>query len=150
MKVQTIMVTHPVVLGERDRLDLADDIMTLGRIRHIPVVRGEVVVGVLSQRDLFRAAASTALKLNRGAQHTWLERVPVGDVMSTPVITTSPDTDVREVVAKMLKQKIGCVPIVSPDGRLVGLVSESDCLRVLHRILETASTRQELAELQIA
>jgi acetoin utilization protein AcuB len=59
--VREIMMRGPVTLGREDTLDLADDIMNLGRIRHLPVLDGERVVGVVSQRDLFRSAFVAAL-----------------------------------------------------------------------------------------
>lgn len=147
MRVRDVMVPDPVTLNEEDHLDLADDIMALGRIRHLPVARDGVVIGLVSQRDLFRAAASSALRLRRPAQHTWLERILVRDVMSVPPITTEPDADVRQVVAVMLEKKIGCLPVVSSEGQLVGLVSETDCLRILKRILDNADTQRQIGEL---
>jgi acetoin utilization protein AcuB len=147
MRIRDIMATEPVTVSEDDHLDLADDIMTLGRIRHLPVVRAGVVVGVLSQRDLFRAAASSALQLRRVAQHEWLRKLAVRGVMSAPPITVTPDVEVRHAVDLMLDGKIGCLPVVGPGGRLMGLVSESDCLRALKRILDDTSVRQAMAEL---
>src|SRR5438552_8566467 len=63
MYVRDLMRREVVTLDVADKLDLADDIMHLGRIRHLPVVSGERVVGILSQRDLFRAAVSSLLQL---------------------------------------------------------------------------------------
>jgi acetoin utilization protein AcuB len=148
MKVRDVMSTEPVTLAEHDRLDLADDIMTLARIRHLPVVRGDRVVGILSQRDLFRAAASSALHLRRTAQQAWLEKMAVHEMMSSPPVTTPPDADIQEAVETMLARRIGCLPVVAADGRLMGLLSESDCLRVLKRILDSAGVRQHMGELE--
>jgi CBS domain-containing protein len=147
MKVRDIMTTEPVTVAEDDRLDLAEDIMVLARIRHLPVVHAGTVVGVLSQRDLFRAAASSALQLRRVAQQEWLGKIAVRSVMSAPPVTTSADTDIREAVDVMLTARIGCLPVVGTGGRLMGLVSETDCLRALKRILDSAGVRQALVEL---
>ena len=149
LKVRDVMIREPATLNEDDCLDLADDIMTLGRIRHLPVTRDGAVVGVLSQRDLFRAAASSSLRLRRTAQHAWLEKIPAKSVMSAPAVTISPDADVSEAVGEMLTRRIGCMPVTTADGDLVGLVSETDCLRVLKRILENARVRQEIGELRM-
>jgi CBS domain-containing protein len=147
MRVRDVMARDPVTLNENDRLDLADDIMTLGRIRHLPVIRDDMVIGIISQRDLFRAAASSSLQLRRTAQHTWLERIGVRDMMSTPAITVLPEADIREAIDIMVRKRIGCLPVVTDEGRCVGLLSETDCMRVLAKILENASTRQQMAEL---
>jgi len=149
VKVRDVMIREPVTLHENDSLDLADDIMVLGRIRHLPVINEGVVVGVLSQRDLFRAAASSKLHLRRAAQQAWLGKIPTRAVMTAPAVTTTPDTDMRDVVAEMLRRKIGCMPVVDPDGQLVGLVSETDCLRVLERILASGQLRQHIDELHM-
>lgn len=149
VKVRDVMIHQPVTLHENDSLDLADDIMVLGRIRHLPVVNDGVVTGVLSQRDLFRAAASSSLRLQRAAQQTWLEKIPTKSVMAKPPVTTTPDADMADVVAEMLRRKIGCMPVVDSDGRLEGLVSETDCLRMLARILESGQVRQHLEELSM-
>jgi CBS domain-containing protein len=149
LKVRNVMIREPATLDEDECLDLADDIMTLGRIRHLPVTKDGAVVGVLSQRDLFRAAASSSLRLLRAAQHAWLEKIPAKAVMSAPAVTISPDADVSEVVGEMLARKIGCMPVTTADGALVGLVSETDCLRVLKHILDNARLRQEIGELNM-
>jgi CBS domain-containing protein len=146
MLVRDLMETEVVVLRSEDRLDLADDIMRLGRIRHLPVTRGDLVVGILSQRDLFRAAASSLLQLRRVAERDWFAAIPVATVMTTPVITVAPTCPVATAVERMLAHRIGCLPVVE-DERLVGLLSETDCLRHLIQVLEIADTREALPEL---
>lgn len=123
-------------LGEH--LDLASDIMTLGRIRHMPVMSGTRLVGVLSQRDLFRAAVSSALDFRPEAQRGWLSKIRVEDAMTGDVITARPDWTIRQAVDVMVEKQIGCLPVVE-EGRLIGLLSETDCLRLLGRILAQAN-----------
>lgn len=137
MDVGAVMRTELVTLASDERLDVASDIMTLGRIRHIPVVRGTEVVGILTQRDLYRAAISSALDLRPAAEREWLAKIPVAEVMTRPVVTAPPDLPVRDAVRLMLERRIGCLPIVR-SGQLVGLVSESDCLALLARLLAPA------------
>ncbi len=146
MHLREIMRTEVVTLSETDHLDLADSIMRLGRIRHIPVVAGERVVGIVSQRDLYRAALSTALHLRPAAEREWLAKIPIREVMVRSVITATPDTGVREAVERMLAHKIGCLPIVE-GGRLVGLVSETDFLQLLVRLWDLAEARRGLPPL---
>jgi len=128
------MRTEVVTLDQSDDLRLADDIMRLGRIRHMPVTSGGRLVGILSQRDLFRAAVSSVLRLKATEEREWLASVPVKDVMVTEIVMASPEAPIREAVHLMLERKIGCLPVVE-EGRLVGLLSESDCLRLLGRFL---------------
>lgn len=147
MRVGDLMQGEVVTLDAKDRLDLADSLMRLGRIRHIPVLADGKLVGVVSQRDLFRAALSTVLCLRPAAEREWLAKIPVREVMSAPVITATPDMPLRAAVQLMLDHKIGCLPVVR-DGELVGLISETDCLRYLARLLDLWDTKQELPGLE--
>jgi CBS domain-containing protein len=148
MYVGDLMERHVVTLAASDNLSLADDIMRLGRIRHMPVVSGERLVGILSQRDLFRFAISSALHLRPAAEREFLRHIVVREAMTAPVITVAPVTSIRAAVGVMTDKRIGCLPVVD-DGRLVGLLSESDCMRYLARLLDNAQTRQSLPELRV-
>lgn len=146
MYVSDLMQREVVTLEAADSLDLAEDIMRLGRIRHMPVVAEGRLVGILSQRDLFRAAVSSVLKLQRSAEREWLAKIPVRDVMTAEVVTIGPGASLAEAVQLMLERRIGCLPVVE-DGRLVGLLSESDCLRHLARLLDISEAKSRLPEL---
>ena len=150
MRVRDLMQPDVVTLRSADTLDLADDIMRLGRIRHLPVVDdGGRVVGILSQRDLFRAALSSLLQLGRRAEQEFLAKVPVGAAMTPGVFTIGPDASVRSAVRLMLDRKIGCLPVVA-DGKLIGLLGESDCLRHLEIVLDIVHDKGLLPELPAA
>jgi CBS domain-containing protein len=113
------------------------------RIRHMPVLEGETLVGILSQRDLFRAAISSVLQLRPAAERQWLARIPVREVMTKRVFSVAPTATIRDAVIEMLDKRIGCLPVVQ-DGKLVGLLSESACMRYLARLLDIAETKQQL------
>ena len=136
-QVRDVMSPEVVTLMAEDHLDLASDIMTLGRIRHMPVVSGDRLVGMLTQRDLFRAAISSVLALRPSAERGWLGKIRVGEVMTEEVITAQPDWTIRRAVDVMLDKKIGCLPVVEHD-RLIGILSETDCLHLLARVLTRA------------
>jgi CBS domain-containing protein len=102
--------------------------MSLGRIRHLPVLDEGRVVGVVSQRDLFRSALAVALGYGERAQKTLLKTLPVKEVMSEPAITIAPDATIQEATRLMLEHKIGCLPVVE-GHTLVGIVTETDLLR---------------------
>ena len=85
MYVRELMQSDVVILSSTDSLGLADDIMRLGRIRHMPVVDEQHVVGILSQRDLFRAAISSVLEFRPTAEREWLAQIRVGELMTSPV-----------------------------------------------------------------
>lgn len=130
MKVRDLMVTDVTTVGRNDTLTLADDLMTSKRIRHLPVLENGRLVGIVTQRDLFHAGLSTAMGFGQKAQKEFLVTVPVKEVMNNEVVTIGPDEDVKVAARKMLESKIGCLPVVE-DGKLLGLLSESDLLRVV-------------------
>jgi CBS domain-containing protein len=123
-----IMIKDPVTLESSDILDLASDIMNLGRVRHLPVLENGRLVGVLSQRDLFHSALVTALGLRPKQSRELLKGIRVREVMSAPVITIRPDAGVKEAARIMIDKKLGCLPVVENDT-LIGLLTESDILR---------------------
>lgn len=133
--VRDLMESEVVTLKGDDHLDLANDIMRLGRIRHMPVVSGGRLVGVLSQRDLFRAAVSCVLTFSASVEREWLGKIRVDEVMAAPAIAALPEWSIEQAVEMMLDKKIGCLPVVDGED-LVGLVSETDCLRLLARVLQ--------------
>ena len=146
MYVRDMMRREVVTLEATDKLDLAEGIMRLGRIRHLPVVDGDRVVGLLSQRDLFRATVSSLLQLRGDAEREWLATISVRDVMTTHVFTVAPSVSLRAAVHLMIGERIGCLPVVE-DDKLVGLISESDCLVHLAHLLDIAAERDQLPEL---
>jgi CBS domain-containing protein len=135
--VRDAMSVEVVTLRAGDHLDLANDIMTLGRIRHMPIVSGERLVGLLTQRDLFRAAVSSVLAFRPAAEREWLAKIRVAEVMTKEVSTAHPDWTIRQAVDVMVDKRIGCLPVVDGD-HLVGLLSETDCLRLLAQMLARA------------
>ena len=134
LRVRDIMIHEVTTLKRNDKLTLANDIMQLGRIRHLPVLDDEAdqLVGIVSQRDLFRGALARALGYGQHAQRKVLEALLVKEVMSTDVLTTTPDTPLVEAARVLMERKIGCLPVVQ-DGHLVGIVTEADFVAMVAR-----------------
>lgn len=126
--VGAIMTRAPQTIDRNQSLATADRLVAGSRIRHLPVVDGERVVGVLSQRDLLQAALSQALGYGSVGRARVLGSIPVKEVMSEPVVTVEADTPIRDAARLMVSRKIGCLPVVA-GGALVGLVTESDVVR---------------------
>lgn len=128
-RVADIMQTKVVTITAGERLSTVEDIMRLGRVRHMPVVRGGELVGVVSERDLLRASLSNLHAVGAEERRAFLHVVEIGEVMSHPPIVIRGDATVEEAAAEMADKKIGCLPVVDADGHLVGLVTETDLLR---------------------
>jgi CBS domain-containing protein len=127
LTVEELMTTNVVTLTSKDTLGEADVEMKLADIRHLPIVdERHRVVGIVSNRDILRAVGRSG----KG------QGVRVVDVMTREPFTISPDRPARDAARIMLEQKIGSVPVVSEDGRLVGILTETDFLAVAHDLLE--------------
>ena len=128
MTVRDFMAKNPQVLGRNETLDLADDIMTMGRIRHLPILDDGELVGIISQRDMFRSAAVTALGFLEDTQKALIKTIRIKEIMTEKVVTISPDATVKDAARVMLDKKIGCLPVL--EGRkLIGIITETDILR---------------------
>ena len=131
--VRKIMMGSPVTLTPDDTLDLANNVISLGRIRHIPVVEKGKLVGLLSERDLIGAAANRIFGLNQKSKSALLKTELVKNIMKKRLVTVTPDTPIKDAARLMADKKIGCVPVISA-GALVGLVTTTNVLRYLESI----------------
>ena len=146
MKVKDLMRTHVVTLHFTDALSVAEDIMSMGRIRHLPVLDGSnTVVGIVTQRDLYKASISSVLGFNRTKEHEWLGKVKVQDIMTKTVTMIGPEAGIVDAVDKMVTEKIGCLPVVDPQGKLMGLLTETDCLRCFGDLLKMGTFKDTLS-----
>ncbi len=117
--VGDLMSTALLYLHERDTLEQASMSMKAAQVRHIPVVdSGGRVVGILSDRDILRS-------LSEGE----LDR-PVTTAMTPEVLTVTPETPAALAARLMLENKFGSLPVVGDGGDLVGIITETDFLRL--------------------
>jgi CBS domain-containing membrane protein len=129
--IRDVMQTKIHTLRRNDKLLVADDLMKQARIRHLPVLDEDgALVGIVSQRDLFRGALLRTLGYGGRAEERMLNTVLVKEAMREPVRTISSDAPLRAAAALMLEHRIGCLPVVD-GGKLVGIVSESDLLQLV-------------------
>ena len=128
MLVKDVMKIQLVTLNADSKLGFANDIMYLGRIRHLPVVKGETVAGILTQRDLYRASL-TSILTNWKENKEFLDSIKVSEVMTKNVITVSPDATIEEAAQIMIDKKVGGLPVVKEKNKLVGLITETDVLQ---------------------
>ncbi len=127
--IADVMQTKIVTISAGERLSTVEDIMTLGGVRHMPVVRGGRLVGVVYERDLLRVSLSKHNQNGSDARRAFLHAVEIERVMSSPPIVISQDAAVEDAARVMADHKIGCLPVVDCGDRLVGMVTETDLLR---------------------
>ncbi|MEE8430295.1 MAG: CBS domain-containing protein [Candidatus Desulfatibia sp.] len=128
MKVRDIMTTEVVTLKVDEELSLASDIMTLARIRHLPIIEGDRLVGIISQRDLFKASLDSVMGYDYGEARDHLKTVTIKEVMNEEIITIGPDTEIHEAGQLLIENKIGCLPVIQGNA-LLGMVTETDILQ---------------------
>lgn len=137
LTVAEIMTPEPYTLTPAHSLRDAAELMRDHHIRHIPLLREDGgIVGIVSQRDVLAASHSSLALEPAGDGVDDVEScVALESVMSSPVLTVSVDERLIAVAARLRRQRIGCMP-VTRDGRLVGVISDSDFLEVSMVLLE--------------
>jgi acetoin utilization protein AcuB len=126
MQVADIMTRNPITGRADHTVGEVLEVMLDKDIRHLPIVAGQELIGMVSDRDL-RVFSRDAMSDAAGARARLM--TPVGKVMSGDVVTVETEDDIDEVIELMVESKIGAVPVVDPDGALVGIVSTIDVLR---------------------
>jgi CBS domain-containing membrane protein len=120
------MTQEVLSVEQNQKLATADDVMRLGRVRHVLVVDEEGgLQGVVSQRDLFHGGLLRALGYGTRAKQQALESLLVKDAMKADPITTTPEASLESAACLMAKHKIGCLPVLEV-GRVVGILTEGD------------------------
>jgi acetoin utilization protein AcuB len=132
MIAEDVMSDNPASIREDATLGEAVEVLLGAEFRHLPVVRGTELVGMISDRDvrslitprLFDVAALEELKSRYDDR--------VAELMSTDVVKVYPATDLGEVIDRMLDEHVGALPVVDADtGALLGIVSYVDVLRAM-------------------
>lgn len=128
--VRDVMTHDVVTLGRNDSLRSADDVMRLGRIRHLVVLDDEgKLAGIVSQRDLFHGGLIRALGYGSHARAKALDSLLVKEAMRTEVITTTPDTPLAEAAKLLIQHKIGCLIVLDGD-KIAGILTEGDFVKM--------------------
>ena len=124
------LMTRPVhTLHRTANLAEVNALMERVRIRHVPITEdGDVLVGLVTHRDLLRRAMGGGETLPESIRGPYLRSLPVRDMMQSKLVTTGPDVPLVEAARLMVENKFGCLPVVQ-DGRLVGILTESDFVR---------------------
>lgn len=128
MNVSDLMTSSPITGDPQMPVLEARQLMAAKRIRHLLVMDGAKLVGIVTDRDIRLNMPSPATSLSIWELNYLIARMTVSSVMTKKLITVGPRQDAREATLLMLDNKIGALPIVD-QGRLVGIVTETDLLR---------------------
>jgi CBS domain-containing protein len=131
MRVRDIMTQNPIVIEPNTTVPAAIAVMRQHKIRHLPVVENGRLVGVISRGDLREASMSASINADQYELHFMLDRLTVGKLMTRKVFTITPDALLFHAAELMTENKIAGLPVVDEKGGVVGIVTESDLLRML-------------------
>ena len=134
MRVKDIMSTNVVKVDEKTLVGDARNIMEAHRIRRLPVMRKDKLVGLVTKHMLLEAAPSPATSLSIWEVHYLLSKMTAKDIMVEHPDTISPDMPVEEALQLGQEKGYGGF-LVMEKGRLVGVVTESDIVRVMTKVL---------------
>lgn len=126
MKVKDLMVTRLITIDARKSIGHALVLMQEHNIRRLPVVEGKKLLGIIVQHDIEIAIRRPEVILE----------TPVDWIMTKYPITTSPETDLTDVIDLMVANKISALPVLA-EGKLVGLISEIDILKLIGKMLRS-------------
>ncbi|WP_179348074.1 CBS domain-containing protein [Winogradskyella pacifica] len=129
--VSTIMSTKIITLKKDDDLETAELLFKRHKIRHIPVVKDEAIIGMLSYTDLLRISFADAVDETETEIETLVYNMfTIEQVMAKNVITVSSDASIKDVALILAQKEFHALPVVD-DGRLVGIVTTTDLINYL-------------------
>ncbi|MBF0524903.1 MAG: CBS domain-containing protein [Deltaproteobacteria bacterium] len=131
MLVKAWMSTDLISVDENTSMMKASQIMKENNIRRLPVMKGDRLVGILTDRDGKAASPSKATTLDMHELYYLLSELKVRDIMTKNLVTISPEETVEKAAVKMLEHRISGLPVVNEQGKLVGMLSQGDVFRVL-------------------
>lgn len=129
------MTPNPVTVSPEESLMEALQLMRLRKIRRIPVVSGDRLVGLLTEGDLKRAEPST-LSDTQENFNAVMEGTQVNRIMIENLVTTSPDSPVIDAARILFRSRYGALPVLE-GGKLVGMLTDHDLIGALVKLLET-------------
>ena len=145
MLVEKRMKRDPVRVSPEDSFRHAMTLIRQKGIRHLPVVEGDRLVGIVTDRDIRQASPSPATSLEVHELHYLLEKVKVSEIMTKRVHTVTPDTPIEEAARLMITHKIGGLPVLH-EGKLAGIITETD---ILTAFVDVMGIQQKRARLEL-
>jgi acetoin utilization protein AcuB len=146
MRISDLMTTKVFTVEPQDLIDRVFFLIHYEKIRHLPVVEKGKLVGIVSDRDLYKALGpksnSNSIESSKDQTELHVIAKKVQHIMHRAVITVDPDSYASEAAALMVEHKIGAVPVVK-DNKLIGIVSSTDILRVFAKIEHANEKRLE-------
>ncbi|TDW50170.1 CBS domain protein [Flavobacterium sp. 270] len=126
--ISHIMTKSVVTVNQNDDLKDVVEKLKSNSIRHIPVVNGKEVVGIISRTDINRLTFGALFEGQEGADEAILDMLTISQVMTSKPKTVSPDAIIRDLAEIFVKEEFHALPVVD-NGNLKGIVTTTDVLR---------------------
>ena len=130
MFVKDWMITDLITIGEKDSILDAIHLMKDHNIRRLPVVKGDKLVGIITEKDIKAYSPSRASSLDIYEMHSVLAKALVKDAMTKNVVTVKPENPIERAALILRDEKIGGLPVIDNKGKLVGLITAIDIFDV--------------------
>ena len=137
MKVCDIMTPNPVCISDEASLKDAHQLMQSRNVRHLPVISettGEFI-GLLTHKKMIASVLTMLNKYGQGALDRKERYTPIADVMETQAQKLGLDEPLTVVVQYFIDNKLGCLPVVDAQNKVLGIVSSSDFVKLCQRLL---------------
>jgi acetoin utilization protein AcuB len=131
MLVRKWMSENPIVIEESASLSEAINLLKQHKIRRVPVLKKGELTGIISDRDLKEASPSRVTSLDIWELHYLMSKIKVKSIMTKNPITVTPDTTLERAAILMFDNKIGGLPVVDKEKKLVGILTEQDVFKAL-------------------
>ncbi len=128
--ISSIMTSKMVTVNTNDDLRTVAELMKKYHIRHIPVVKGETLAGVISQTDIMRLSFGNLFEGQTEADEAIFDMLKIEQVMVHHPKTVSPDDTIRDVATYLTQAEFHALPVVD-DNKLVGIVTTTDVIKYL-------------------
>jgi acetoin utilization protein AcuB len=129
--VRDWMTRDVVTVTPDTTLPEAHNLMTDHEVRRLPVMEAGRLVGIVTRGDVRRAEASDARSLSVWELHYLIGKIKIDEIMTPDPIAISQDATIGEAAQVMLDYKVNGLPVVNRDGKLVGIITESDIFRIV-------------------
>jgi len=140
LKIKDIMTSEVFVLHAAQTLELVRSLMRIKHVRHVPIVEPDnTFVGLMTHRDLLAQTISHLAEVDDEEQEYLDRHIHIMNIMKTDVTTVDPEMNVCNAITMLLEHKYGCLPVVT-DGKLVGIVTEADFMKLTLNLLRKSES----------
>ncbi len=129
MLVKDVMTMTVISVEPSTTLTEAMRLLRENKIRRLPVVYEGKIVGIVTEKDLLSASPSSATTLDIWEINYLLSKITVDEIMTRNVVTVRDDVPLEEAAKIMAERKIGALPVLDENGRLVGIITETDIFK---------------------